>query len=484
MYTNPRKQCLILSARELDQQTYLTTDTLLPFSVNINLNIPSNPQEPKMTFPIVQGMSFVTAGYRYAMPIIQTGGAGFKDFSGPIQIGSSIKYHIKDMDNRPWLMYINPAQNVSYDATKFLKLDPNTIVGPPNFKGTIQVAKNPLAFETEPLYDLACGSFVTEAKLTATVNGDKGVYTFHYTKIGTSPLLIFALPHHIQSLDPDLRGQITPLQLRTTTKGLATALWAEKLTFVESALPTSMSFAPWLPGAPAITKLRLSPDVHAFIASVAKRDLRRCMTEAIPSESFYFAGKALAKFATIVWILADVLSYTSLAAAGLEKLKVELGKYVRNEQLHPLYYDATWHGIVSSSGFTSPGADFGNTLYNDHHFHWGYFIYTSAVIGYLEPGWLSEGNNKVWTNMLVKDFAESAYEGRDYPWSRGFDWWMGHSWAKGTGESADGKDQESSSEDGGAGWGLKLWGRVSGDGAMEKRGTFYCRFLSVLDRWC
>jgi endo-1,3(4)-beta-glucanase len=396
------------------------------------------------------------------------------DFAGPIWIGNSVKYRIRDMDNRDWLIYINPAQGVTYDPTKFFKLDANTIIGPPFFKGTIQVCKNPLGPETEVLYDRACGTFVIEAKLTATVNDAKGTYTFHYTKIGTSPLLMFALQHHIQSLDPALTNQITKLQLRTTTKGVATALLTDALTLIEPSLPTSMSFAPWLPCPPPNHKIRHPPDVLALIAAVAERDLRRSMTESIPQDSIYYAGKSLAKFATIVWVIAELLCNAPLAAAGLEKLKLEMGRYVKNEQLHPIYYDDTWGGIVTSSGFSDISADFGNTAYNDHHFHYGYFVYAAAVIGSLDPAWLSVdgGVNKRWTNMLVKDFAESAYEGRDYVWQRAFDWWHGHSWAKGLWEAGDGKDQESSSEDGFAAWGMMMWGKVVGDGAMEKRGMF------------
>jgi endo-1,3(4)-beta-glucanase len=97
-------------------------------------------------------------------------------------------------------------------------------------------------------------------------------------------------------------------------------------------------------------------------------------------------------------------------------------------------------------------------------------VYTAAVIAYLDPAWLTQGDNKAWTNMLVKDFAESDYNGRDYPFSRSFDWWHGHSWAKGLFESADGKDQESTSEDGFASFAIKMWGKVTGDVNMENRG--------------
>lgn len=423
-------------------------------------------------------MSFVTAGYRDAMPTIQTGGKGFVDFCGPFVVGKSTKYRIKDFDGRRWLIYINPIPGVDYDAARFFRLDPNTLIGPAGFKGTIQVCKNPLGLETEPLYDKVCGAFVCEAKLTAVVNDTRGTYTFHYTKIGPSPLLMFALPHHIQSLDPELRARITRVRLRTTTKGMATAVLADKLSFTETNLPVSMHFSPWQPNTP---RPRYTPEVLALIAAVAERDLRRAMSEAVPQESMYYAGKCLGRFATILWVMKDVLGNEGLMKVGLEKLKLEMGRWIRNEQRYPIYYDDSWKGVVSNAGFTEgPSADFGNTYYHDHHMHFAYFVYTAAVIGYLDPTWLDQGDNKSWTNMLVKDFAESDYNGRDYPFQRCFDWWHGHSWAKGLGECENGKEMEATCEDGVASFAVKMWGRVMGDLAMEKRGTFV---ISLALRW-
>jgi endo-1,3(4)-beta-glucanase len=91
---------LILSAAELDTETVLTTDTHLPFSVNINLKVRKASKEPKVTYPIVQGMAFVTAGFRDAMPMIQTGGRGFANVSKPLMQGTTVKYRIKDYENR------------------------------------------------------------------------------------------------------------------------------------------------------------------------------------------------------------------------------------------------------------------------------------------------------------------------------------------------------------------------------------------------
>lgn len=448
----------------------MTTDTHLAFSVNINLKR-TGAAEPVVTFPVVQGMSFITGNFRNAAPSISCPGSGMNEVSEPIAVGKSTKYRIKDGDNREWLIYVNPAASSNYDATQFKKVGTSTLEGPPGFMGSVQIAKNPLGPEGEAIYDKAAGSFVTEVQLTGTVQDTKGTYSYAYTKVGTAPLLQFCLQHHIQSLDPELKSSVTPLRLRTSTKGMATAVWGDTLSFVETNLPTSMSFGPWTPSQ-GTSKTKYTPEFLAFLAPIAERDLRQAMTDATPPDSMYFAGKHLAKLATLIWIAHDVLSNADLAATGLAKLKSEYARYVGNKQKFPLYYDDTWKGLVSNAGFTDPGADFGNTFYNDHHFHFGYFVYAAAVMGYVDPGWIAEGDNKAWTNALVKDFAESEYKGRDYPFMRAFDWWNGHSWATGLYERGDGKDQESTSEDGFAAFAVKMWGKTIGDVEMEKRGEY------------
>jgi len=117
------------------------------------------------------------------------------------------------------------------------------------------------------------------------------------------------------------------------------------------------------------------------------------------------------------------------------------------------------------------GQDFGNTYYNDHHFHYGYFVYAAAVIAYLDPDWLDQGNNKAWVNMLIRDYNNPSAEDTAFPVSRSFDWYHGHSWAKGLFESADGNNEESSSEDAFSTYAIKMWGRVIGDANMVARGN-------------
>lgn len=184
----------------------------------------------------------------------------------------------------------------------------------------------------------------------------------------------------------------------------------------------------------------------------------------------------MAKFATIVFTASRLGRSPIVANAGLVKLKEAMARFVNNTQIFPLVYDSVWGGVVSSCSYTSrkPGqadCDFGNTFYNDHHFHYGYFVYSAAVIGYLEPEWLQQGTNRAWVDMLIRDYANPVSTDPYFPFSRMFDWYHGHSWAQGLYESADGKNEESSSEDAFSTFAIKMWGRTTGNANMEARGN-------------
>ena len=175
----------------------------------------------------------------------------------------------------------------------------------------------------------------------------------------------------------------------------------------------------------------------------------------------------------------DLLGDTGLAQAGLNNLKAAFARFVDNRQQNQLVYETAWGGVVSNASYVTgdAGVDFGNTYYNDHHFHYGYFIYCAAVIGYLDPSWVPA--NKDYVNMLVRDVANPSGDDKFFPMWRNFDWYHGHSWAHGLYEVSDGKDQESSSEDVMHVYAIKMWGRTAGDAAMEARGNLQ---LAVLAR--
>lgn len=138
------------------------------------------------------------------------------------------------------------------------------------------------------------------------------------------------------------------------------------------------------------------------------------MSDPIPQDSYYYAGKALSRFATLLWVIKEVLNNPEWVATGLKKLKLEMARYIDNVARFPVYYDDTWKGLVSKAGLdggADPGSDFGNSYYSDHHFHYGYFVFAAAVVGTLDAGWLEEGGgvNKRFVNLMVKVCASHLW---------------------------------------------------------------------------
>ncbi|KAI4276596.1 MAG: hypothetical protein LQ337_002379 [Flavoplaca oasis] len=482
-YINPVAiQSIIISATELGNSSILTTDSLQAFSANANL-LPQAGSSSRITFPLVQGMGLVTGVYINLQLVIQSG-VLFRSVSiGARSLSGVFKYQITLEDNKSWLLYATPHNGQDPQ----LSLVSNTeLRGVPNWSGVIQIAKNPSGSSGEYVYDNAAGVYPTSMDLAASTYGQTGTYHFEWRKAGLTggnepKLLMFALPHHVESFAGPTPFARTPLRLQTTTKGIATAVVADSWTLIEANLPVDMGFSPWngsLPQGSRSTTYLSATAIHV-INKVAESELRQDMGNQTDLDSMYFSGKALSKFAALVYAIHTLCDEPDFARVGLSQLKVAFAKFSTNQQRFPLVYDTAWKGLVSSGAYITgnAGQDFGNTYYNDHHFHYAYFIHAAAIIAHLDPQWLQL--NKEWVNLLVRDAANPSTSDQYFPFSRAFDWYHGHSWAKGLFESADAKDEESSSEDAFFAYAMKMWGKVTGDQSMEARGNL---MLSVLAR--
>ncbi len=479
-YINPIGiQSVILSATSLGTSTVLSMDSLKAFSANLNL-LPVPGAPPAITFPLVQGMGFVTGIYSGTVPLVQS--SVFFNTIDRVQsphVGV-VKYRIVLEDGKTWLLYATLSCGGDFN----LKRVSNTMYkAAAPFTGTIQIAKNPgdgYGYSGESFYDQSAGVYPVSANISASVMNRSGTYVLAWTKGGMNyanlPLLMWALPHHVQSFDQRTGQGRTALQLQTTTKGIATALLGDSWTMNEPNLPFDMGFAPWTPSNGSVT--RLSPSAIQVIQRAARNEVSQDMSAASNTGSMYFSGKVLSKYATLIYTMHSLSEQQDLAAAGLIKLKAAFATFVQNKQMIPLVYETAWKGVVSTGSYLNgdSGADFGNTYYNDHHFHWGYFIHTAAVIASLDPTWLP--GNADWVNMLVRDAANPSEDDPYFPVSRSFDWYHGHSWAKGLFESADGKDEESSSEDAMFAYAIKMWGAAIGDANMEARGNLMLAILA------
>ena len=126
-------------------------------------------------------------------------------------------------------------------------------------------------------------------------------------------------------------------------------------------------------------------------------------------------------------------------------------------------FDPDWKGIVGQT------PAFGSELFNDHHFHYGYFLYAAGVLAAHDPS-VIEDLRPVMT-LLAADIAGSADTGITPQW-RPYDAYASHSWAAGTSEFADGNNQESSSEAVTAWAGLQLWAQAAKDPALEREAAW------------
>ena len=189
-------------------------------------------------------------------------------------------------------------------------------------------------------------------------------------------------------------------------------------------------------------------------------------TPAQPSDSYY-GGKWLYRLANLLTIAHDV-GDTSASASIQKRLDDALVKWTqpggcKTRSTDCFVYDPKVHGVV---GLT---ASFGSDQFNDHHFHYGYFLYAASVAAKYSPSLVKSISPVI--DLLAADIA-SPEATTDFPKLRVFDAYAGHSWASGYAPFADGNNQESSSEAVDAWNGLALWSAVTKDAPLGVEATW------------
>lgn len=181
----------------------------------------------------------------------------------------------------------------------------------------------------------------------------------------------------------------------------------------------------------------------------------------------YFGGKELYRAANLLQ-LAVSLKQTAIADGIKTKLAARLGEWLdpsgsQRRDNRYFYYDSAYKGVVGSI------ASYGSEGFNDHHFHYGYFIYAAAVLSRYDQSFYKA--HAAMVDVLISDIASSATSSL-FPKLRVFDAYVGHSWASGNGDFGDGNNQESSSEAANAWYGSYLWSQVSGNAALASESSW------------
>jgi endo-1,3(4)-beta-glucanase len=262
----------------------------------------------------------------------------------------------------------------------------------------------------------------------------------HYETADSKPTIVATLPHH---------GDTQPGGVRYKS------IYGDLVARSRNELEYSIKRVELVPSL-AITNL--TADEKASLRSQLTKDVTETK---IDKPDTYFAGKQFYRAAQLLDIAVQ-LNATDETDSLKKQLNTSFDTWLRSgiSEKRSFYYDSSMRGVVGDE------ASFGSDKeFNDHHFHYGYFIYAAAVLARYDDTFVRRHGAAV--NLLVADIAN--YRDKDaLPLRRNFDPYASHSWASGNAPFADGNNQESVSEAINAWTGVALWGRATKNKVLEE----------------
>ena len=228
--------------------------------------------------------------------------------------------------------------------------------------------------------------------VSAEVAGDIAHMNYNWETRGEGELLMMALPHHLDTLtSPQTSHKLT--NLKGEMVGVSGDIWE----FTEDLTPVTWDSAG-----------SVAPDKIADIKAALEHDIP---SEQDPGDDPYFGGKKMALFARLS-LIADQIGEGGLAAQARDRVWGFIEGWLGGTIPSKLVYENTWGGVCSSCGLNDEQCDFGNGMYNDHHFHYGYHIYTAAVLAKADPAWGAQWEDAVL--HMISDVAEPSRESEWY----------------------------------------------------------------------
>jgi endo-1,3(4)-beta-glucanase len=476
-------------------------------------------EDRSLAFPIVRGMAYVTALFRNLTPrfVTEHGITEVNGHSWPpkgnltvtsdtftIRLDNQQVWSLYSLNGSVTLMDGGPLHVPAFRDGETGKVAFHTLKGHAPLTGVLRAALVPdkglggdqtILHAHKHVWPVSCalkaeaaqeeGAYTLEWGVD-TVHGHGGTHA-HTTgglfgpSVKEELLLHYALPHHQNTLRETAAhdGRKTTLQAMSATKGTLVAIKGQSWTLEEPELTT----IDWLPPRPP-QAAHVASIGEALVDDITNTDFAAASNQ----YDNYFSGKALYKFAQLC-LVADALGETDLRDRCIRRLQAAFAPFVQGRNQNPLAYDTTWKGLVGARGVSQPPCDdvatcpaeerdswwrpiqytdFGSSYYNDHHYHWGYFIQTAAILYRFDPNWGRQ--HTAWVQTLIRDVSNPSAEDPHFVTWRSFDWFCGHSWSQGLFANVDGKDEESTAEEINYHYGVMLWGMASGNVPLERLG--------------
>ncbi|XP_051140586.1 probable endo-1,3(4)-beta-glucanase ARB_01444 [Andrographis paniculata] len=411
--------------------------------LSVTLEYPSN----NLRFFLVRGSPFLTCNVRSPTPLSISTIHAILELNPNI---SCTKYTVKLNNNQTWLIYASSAINLSHDINRITS---------GVFSGVIRIAALP---DTKsPKFEAVLDRFSS----CYPVSGDADFtrpfcLEYKWEKKGWGDLLMLAHPLHLRLLsnsDPSI-SVIDDFRYNSIDGELVGVVGDS---WVLKSDPVSVTWH---------SIQGVDEDSYSDIIDALVKDVGTLDAGSIATTSSYFYGKLIARGARLA-LIAEEVCYTDVLPAVRKFLKEAIEPWIEGTfGGNGFLYDSKWGGLVTKQGSSDSGADFGFGIYNDHHYHLGYFVYGIAVLAKIDPAWGRKYRAPAYS--LMADFMTlSRGSSSNYTRLRCFDLWKLHSWAGGLTEFADGRNQESTSEAVNAYYSAALMGLAYGDSHLVSIGS-------------
>ncbi|KAI9127911.1 hypothetical protein K1719_000904 [Acacia pycnantha] len=416
--------------------------------LGVTLELPSS----NLRFFLVKGSPFITAEVTRRTSVFLSTVHGILSLSSS---DSLTKHTIRLDNNQTWFIYAS-------SPVHFRRTSSSEITSDDGFSGIIRIAalpdsENPNSEETLDRFS-SCYPVSGNAAL-------KKPYRVEYEfqkKGGSGDLLMLAHPLHLKLLceaesDCTILHDFKYRSIDGDLVGVVGASWVLKI----NPIPISWH-----------STKGIKPDSYKEIISALIKDVKGLNSSIITTNSSYFFGKHVARAARLA-LIAEEVSYPQVIPKIKNFLKQSIEPWLYGTfKGNGFLYEKEWKGLVTKQGSTSSTADFGFGIYNDHHFHLGYFIYGIAVLAKIDPDWGQKHKPQAYS--LVEDYTNLGVKSTSNPYYtriRCFDLYSLHSWAAGLTEFEHGRNQESSSEAINAYYSAALMGLAYKDSDLVERGS-------------
>jgi endoglucanase Acf2 len=390
---------------------------------------------------------------------------------------SYIIYAVFAPTGKTWTITSAPANNTAtcldcagggYYAVAILPYAyPNGVYDEPDWQKVQQMLNHYLTYAFSEVTDTQVTPVYSHSEKGADVSVTYAYTTASVPNEGALSGTLRAVYPHQYVDQPDARVVSQSFQAITPTKLDNTWWW-----------PTLKGPMLLAEGASFTNALEVPPVFPAVIASLPKADtdkMKIYLQQALDSQDpqfsrngSYFGAQEMYRLAMLLPIADQLMDqkidvstiqqslYTTVKTQMQDRLKAVTGASVfKNAAQHVLYYDSRWGTMIPipEDGFAA------DSLLNDHHFHFGYFIKIATELARYEkeyvkdPVALAAGFANQYAPMiklLIKDIANTSRTGSgadpDFPFLRAFSPYLGHSCANGNSRGDQGCQQESTSE--------------------------------------